>query len=699
MRILAFAVFAALSFVTAARAEGPSKSSEAEPATTLEAVVVEGQTAAGGSLGASVANVGVLGELPLIEAPYSVSVVNERLLEIQQSTRYTDYLKNVPGTNVGNVAIGFFSMRGFAVGTDGYLYDGLPGHQGISETYQLDSFERIEVFKGPAAFLSGFGGSTSLGGTLNYVPKRAQDEAMRSVEVDYANRSLFSGAADLGQRFGAGKPFGIRINARYRDGEQQAERYDWTQKAASLALDWRATQNLSFAAHLEYADNHLPELPPFFAVAPGIRVPDAPDASDNLALSWDEFASTGRTAYLRGDWTFLPDWTLTTQAQSSRTQRPQEKGARFGFINDEDGNATLFGFEERSRIKGDSGQALVRGKLRTGPLDHQLTFGYTALSSRTFGGFANGTAAVPTNLYDPADGPEPADESVPLEETGKAHGTSFLASDILDVSERWSVLLAARRASFVTTGTEQVKKTSPTGALMFKPVPGALLYLNYSEGLEQGSRADDLPNVTNAGQQLKAVVTEQVELGGKLEWRGVTYTLALFELKRPLEQYVSTGEDQLTFVQAGEQRHRGVELTAIGRLTENLEIFSGAAYIDPKTLNTGDPATDGQRPPSVPRVTLNVFADYRAGFVRGLFFNAGAYHNAKQYLDAANTQSLEGWTRFDVGARYETTLGATTARFMLGVENVADRDYWIGQAGILTIADPLTIKLSSRIDF
>ena len=41
------------------------------------------------------------------------------------------------------------------------IYDGLPGSQSISDgRYQLIGVERIEVFKGPSAFLNGLGGTT-----------------------------------------------------------------------------------------------------------------------------------------------------------------------------------------------------------------------------------------------------------------------------------------------------------------------------------------------------------------------------------------------------------------------------------------------------------------------------------------------------------------------------------------------------------
>lgn len=227
---------------------------------------------------------------------------------------------------------------------------------------------------------------------------------------------------------------------------------------------------------------------------------------------------------------------------------------------------------------------------------------------------------------------------------------------------------------------------------MFKPVTGALLYVNYAEGLEPGGTAPI--GTLNSGQRLDPLITEQIEVGAKLERGGVTYTLALFDLKRPSEFVNGEGR----FVQDGEQRHQGVELTATGRLLPNLDLVAGTAFIDPKIEKSGEETTEGNRPVSVPRITGNLFADYGIAAVSGVFVNLGVYHNAKQYLDSGNTQELESWTRFDIGARYETALAGTAARFQLGIENLADEDYWIGQGGVLTIANPLTVKMSARFD-
>ncbi|MNU11955.1 hypothetical protein D3C72_2602300 [compost metagenome] len=47
---------------------------------------------------------------------------------------------------------------------------------------------------------------------------------------------------------------------------------------------------------------------------------------------------------------------------------------------------------------------------------------------------------------------------------------------------------------------------------------------------------------------------------------------------------------------------------------------------------------------------------------------------------------------------YTTRLGNLPATLLLTVENVADRNYWASaQSGILTMADPRTVKLGLRL--
>ena len=701
-RSLPLAAFGLLVFsAQAEQSAGPvaDASAQAETPTTI---VVVGERS-DDSVRADAASVGVLGDMAAVEAPYSINVINAHLLDIQQISTYGDFLKNVPGASTGNVTVGFLSLRGFSLGSDGYLYDGMPGHAAIGDTYQTDSTDRIEIFKGPGTFLAGFGGASSLGGTLNYLPKRAQGEPLTRIEAGYENRSQFTVASDLSRRFGEGERFGARLNLRVRDGEQAVEHYEWNQTAASLALDWDASSTLKMFSVFEYADNHLPTLPPFLILSPGLQPPEPGDTTANLAQSWDDYQSRGYSGYGRIDWSLAQDWTTSLQILSSVSERPKHKNARFGSIDNAQGDVTLFAGEENSETNSDSVQLSFRGKAQTGALTHRITLAYLATSETNRSSYGP-IGAVATNLYAPVQAAEPPDAGLPLLLSSKSRSNSVVISDIVEFTPRWSVLLAARRAEYeqdnfsyatgtTRTATPGVADTSPTAAIMFKPVDDSLIYVSFGEGVEQGGEAP--LGALNAGARLEALVTEQYELGFKLQRGGVLYTLALFDLLRPSEFVNAAG----IYVQDGEQRHRGIELGANGRVLPGLDVVAGLSWIDPESESTGNPALDGNRPVSVPRFTGNLFLDYALKAVPGLYLNGGVYHNGKQFLDQANTQELDGWTRFDAGLRYQTRISDVSTQFILAAENISNEEYWIGEQGILTYADPMTLKFTSRFDF
>ncbi|WP_442975270.1 TonB-dependent receptor domain-containing protein, partial [Salmonella enterica] len=116
--------------------------------------------------------------------------------------------------------------------------------------------------------------------------------------------------------------------------------------------------------------------------------------------------------------------------------------------------------------------------------------------------------------------------------------------------------------------------------------------------------------------------TEQVEVGAKLDLDALTLAAALFDMQRPLERFdAGSGLN----VQRGEQRHRGLELTANGRVTRALNVVAGLMLLDTETTGTGDASADGRRVLGVPRVNANLWAEYRLAGVHGLALNAGVY--------------------------------------------------------------------------
>jgi len=651
---------------------------------------------------------GVLGDLAPLSTPFSVNSISRDLIVNQQASYLGDFLKNDPSAAVGNVVISFGTLRGFSLGSSGFLLDGLQlGSLLLDGRIALDAFERVDVLKGASAFLTGLGGASSLGGVINYVPKTAQGAPVRDVYLQYVSNAQLGVGVDLGNRFGVDQAFGLRLNASVRDGETSVEDMKWRQNALSMNGDWRVTRDLSLQAGLYHVANDYKQMLPFFigvsdATGNPIPVPRAPDADKNFTPSFNTFNQRSDLGWLRSDWAFAPDWKLTVQYGFGENERPygNDMDTRFGSIGP-GGSTLLFASQESALVKAQSGQALVHGRFATGSLRHEVTFGASASQEKNYGSFAIAGFA-PGSLYEPNTTPQPP--LVPLEVnpfTGKSKASGLIASDILHFDERWSVLFGGRQAKLDTYGADgakvdggSVSKFTPTVALMYKPSPASLVYANYAQGLEPGGTAP--AGTVNVGQIMPAQITEQYEIGGKVDLGGMLLTAAVFDMRRPLQ---SRSADNV-WVQQGDQRHKGLELLASGAVTPDLRVVAGTMYLDAKQKNTNDPTSDGKRVAGVPRWTANAWAEYRIAAVPGLFLNAGLYYTASQFFDNANQQSLPSWTRLDLGARYETKASGYPLSLLFAVENAANRSYWQSALGnAITIGDPLTVKATARMSF
>lgn len=695
LRPVAIGVLTLLAHHTAAQAQAAP--ADAGSPVTLAPVEIRSRTDQGYK--ATDAAPGILGDLKLIDTPFSINVLNRALIEDQQANRYGDYLKNDPGVTIGNVPVGFLNIRGFGLSTDGYLYDGLPGVFPLSDgRYQLDGFERIEVLKGATSVLYGTSGASSVGGVLNFVPKRALATPVRDATLSYQSQSLLGVSADIGNRFGTDQQFGYRLNLGFMSGEQAVDNTDWRHRAAALALDWRVTSNLVLSGNIESVYNHYPTLQPFFVVAPGTAVPRAPDVRRNLSQPFDDFAVSQAVRHLRADWQLSPDWSLTGQALHSRSDRPRLPQARFGVIGGAaPGDVTLFGGNSESKSGSDVGQVTLRGKFDTGSLQHQLSVSALATRSEQ-AGYNDSFGFFPSNLYRPVSYPLPASASVqgPIAPTQDGRTRSVGFTDVVRFSEQWSVVAGLRQVRIeqadyligVRQGFKGQSATTPLAALVFKPAEGWSVYGNYAEGLEQGGTAP--VGTTNADRQLGPRATKQVELGVKRETAGLLWTAALFDMRRPLEYVDATN----TYVQRGTEQHRGLELTAQGQVAPALSVVAGLTVMRATSRQTGEPLTEGKRPSGVPKLNGNVYLDYK--LLPGLSVNGGLYGVGPQFLDDQNTQRIGGYVRVDAGLRYETKLMNKPTVLRLNVENLAGKDYWAGaNSGILTLADPRTFKLSA----
>ncbi|WP_244429925.1 TonB-dependent receptor plug domain-containing protein, partial [Bradyrhizobium liaoningense] len=143
-----------------------------------------GQVARGGQ-------VGLLGNKDFMDTPFNITSYTAKKIEDQQAVTVADVVSNDPSVRFTGQAGGIldsFFIRGFPIGEGNVGEIAFNGVYGVAPNYRVftDYVERIEIIKGPTALLYGMAPNSSVGGTINIVPKRAGDVDLTRVTTDYA---------------------------------------------------------------------------------------------------------------------------------------------------------------------------------------------------------------------------------------------------------------------------------------------------------------------------------------------------------------------------------------------------------------------------------------------------------------------------------------------------------------------------------
>jgi iron complex outermembrane receptor protein len=661
--------------------------------------------------------VGVLGTQDSMDTPFSIKSYTRELIADQQAQSVGDVLLNDPSVRQARGFGNFqevYVVRGFPLFSDDIAYNGLYGM--LPRQYVASEFfERVEILLGANAFLNGAApGGSGQGGSVNLLPKRAVGEPLSQVSAGVQTGGQAFGAMDLSRRFGPDDSTGIRLNAVRRDGETSIDNEKRELTALSLGVDWRS-RDIRLSADLGYQDNELQRGRP--SVTPGTTIPAVPDARGNYAQPWSYSSEKDLFGTVRAEWDISPQ--VTTWVAGGM-RRSQEKNSLSSLtLTNASGASTGSRFDNRREDDIKTGEVGMRGEFVTGPIGHQITASAMLYDAEERNAWGMGSTSVTNNLYAPwGSAPPPlslfgGNLNDPLRVGATRHHSFALADTLSFLEDRIRLTLGLRHQTIkqtsyqYTTGalTDTYSKSlvTPAVGFVFKPLTGVSFYANYIEGLAKGEvapvSANGLP-VLNAGQVFAPYRTKQKEIGAKWERDRLGATLALFETDKP-SAYV---KDQV-FDEYGKQRNRGVELSLYGEPLRGLRLLGGLTLLSAKQQGTPNGVNDGRYAIGVPKRQLSLGADWDVPGVQGLALNARVVHTSSQYANAANTLSVDSWTRTDIGARYLVPIGqARLLTLRARVDNVFGKNYWASVGGFpgsnyLVQAAPRTFALTATLDF
>lgn len=361
------------------------------------------------------------------------------------------------------------------------------------------------------------------------------------------------------------------------------------------------------------------------------------------------------------------------------------------------------GVDQENKIL--ANQSTINWNFNTGPIEHDLVAGlellkeqqYTKTMSTQTPGQKSPT--IPNaNLYNPD-----RNQVLPdLVATGAySHGETDTAAlylfDTIKLNERFHIN-AGVRADYYDTEFDSLSVSTDSKTLavtrtptrlgandtliswklggLFKPTTYSSVYASYAKSLTPPGSANFTLSETGANSSAaEPQETHHYELGTKWD---------LFNAKLALNAaiYRTENENQFTIdpitqlsVQEAKKRVDGVELSAVGQLTDDWNISAGVAHMKIKQLNqqTATAVTTAER--WSPEWTASLWTTYNiAGFKVGL--GTRYVDDQKRVITnsttPANMPAIPGYVVFDALAGYTFNKNSSVN---LNVYNLADKDY------------------------
>ena len=624
-------------------------------------------------------------DAPLIETPATVNVITRDFLDTIGARRIEEVLEYVPAAAAEsqNASGTGFNIRGFSTS----VYGGGAGGEGsvqidnyrtAARRYHFDPalYERIDVLKGSSALIYG---TADPGGVVRYVTKKPQFETNYRFEGTLGSFETARGTIDLTGPLGEGNHAAYRLIAtgltsnQSFHGDNDDISFD-DRLIINPQLTWRTPGGGELNLSYEYSKHESTFDPGIKRLADGsFTFNSEPFLGPDNSIDRENHIGVVEFTQPIGE-----KWEILVGGSIGRTDGDLFTDASFGPPdgNDHLGRSTQSNAED---FEQEGVRAQLSGQFNTGSLlRHQVTIGgsYFASENSIFrrSVFQSGVIDARNPVFDPA---PPVDGGRILNINTRLEEHAFYLQDYISVGSRLKLFGGLRytdangvstipEISSFRTG-EQDSVDYSVGAIYnqnhwFNP------FVSYSTSLvpQVGSLAD-------TPEPLPFSEGEQIEVGLKSEWLGgqLATTASIFQIE---QTNISEGDPANPgfFILAGDQRTRGFEFEAVGKVTDQFSVLGGYSYLDAEfTAGTNE----GNRPHSVPKHKVSLFGQYEfAGELAGWRTGLGFVHVGARQGNNANTFKLPTYERVDAFIGYER--GGFD--FRLTIENVLNEDYIIG---------------------
>ena len=621
----------------------------------------------------------------LVDTPQTISIITKKVMEEQQSTTLVEALRNTPGITLnlgenGNTnSKDNINMRGFDA--QGSIYkDGIRDLANSSK----DTFntEAVEVTKGGVGADNGRGVSS---GYINQVTKSAINKDEVGGTVGYSTAKNARLTADVNKKLN--ETTGVRLNVMKQDGEvagRDEVEIDRAGIAGSIGFGigtaTRTTINYEHTEQDDVPDGGIPtvglegsaqkaDTSKFYgsvndfeeAKTDAFTLKFEQDVSDNtIFTNTARYAKTTQEMLLTSLSNFSTATNTVTRSMHARWQE----------------NEIL---TNQSNFTTEIQTGMLLHKISTGielTKENQLTKNYTAQTAQT------------SNLYNPTNISWDDLTFSGQKSDGETTTVGAYLFDSINIGEKVIFTGGGRFDKYDTTNDiisstlvpstieDKGHLNSYKAGLVYKPVDNGSVYISRATtqlppGGANFTLSATTTNANNPDMEPQKSTTDEVGTKWDLLDNKLSLTTALY--KTVVENETMTESDGSTS-QNGEKEVKGIEIGAVGEITDKWSVSTGFAKMNTEYTNSTS-TNEGLSLRFSPEHTATLWSTYK--FTPIFNVGVGARYIGTQTIATSTTSTppvskIEDYTVYDAMASYKFNKNLT---YQLNVYNLTDEEY------------------------
>jgi len=568
-----------------------------------------------------------------MDLPQAITVIDSKLLEVQQVSSVTDLLKNVNGVYIMGNSGGYqeeIASRGTNITTTNTFKNGVRYYGGMKT--EMSGIEKAEILKGSAALLYG---NVAAGGILNLVTKKPVFNFGGNVTMTYGSFDQYKPSFDVYGALNKQKTIAFRLDGSYEQANSFRKYVESKTYYLNPSVLFNIDSKTTLLVESDYTkDNRTPD---FGAGIINYQIADLP-RDRFVGVSWGKYNSEQTFLSAKATHKFNDNLNISSltglryyNTDLFSNSRPNTSGSMIASNGDWTRNIQRSSVDDNYFIE----QVDLNANFNTWFIKHQFLVGadYESYKTKTtsYNSYTGYDAINIFENYNAANEPAQPTLTKNTLTTNPVDRFGIYAQDLLTLHRYFKLLMGLRYSDiksstdvFTYSSSATVKTPahdrpfSPKAGIIFQPTNNNTLFATYSNSFSLNTGVDI------NGNALDPSTIDQYEVGvkNKLFDNKLALNLTAYQIDNSnmAQTSLENGNTNSNIKElAGATRGRGLEVDIEYSPLRNLHIMGGYSYTK-TTYTKSNTYVVGSEMRYNPKNTGNISLNYsfEKGFLKNL---------------------------------------------------------------------------------